>query len=144
MIPRRSSRRLAAFSAVFGLRPAAPATPQDTPPPAPPISSPATALIDARDQDRDRTWRRHNGGPPLDDHHIPEWGEGSIADYFQWKAACAAAWSNIPHETALRRLARAELLGLTYREYALEILERGRFLGVRDVDRIAEIVAMRG
>ena len=44
----------------------------------------------------------------------------------------------------IRRLARAELLGLTYREYALEILERGRFLGVRDVDRIAEIVAMRG
>lgn len=31
-------------------------------------------------------------------------------------------------ENALRRLARAEELGMTYREYALEILERGRFL----------------
>jgi len=29
---------------------------------------------------------------------------------------------------ALRRLARAEELGMTYREYALEIMERGRYL----------------
>lgn len=143
MMPRRSSRRRAAFGAVFGLRSTAPAAPREALPVTPPTAPPETKLIDARDQDRDRTWRRHNGGPPLDDHHIPEWGEGGIADYFQWKAASAAAWSNIPHETALRRLARAELLGLTYREYALEIFERGRFLGVRDVDRIAEIVAAR-
>jgi hypothetical protein len=31
-------------------------------------------------------------------------------------------------EIALRRLARAERLGMTCREYTLEILERGRHL----------------
>jgi hypothetical protein len=43
----------------------------------------------------------------------------------------------------LRRLARAEQLGLTYREYTLELLERGRYLQATDVDRIAEIIARR-
>jgi hypothetical protein len=43
----------------------------------------------------------------------------------------------------LRRLARAEQLGLTYREYALELLERGRYLQATDTDRIAEIIARR-
>ena len=31
-------------------------------------------------------------------------------------------------EIALRRLARAEELGISYRAYTLEILERGRYL----------------
>jgi hypothetical protein len=43
----------------------------------------------------------------------------------------------------LRRLEKAERLGLTYREYTLEILERGRYLQVEDVDRIAKIKAAR-
>ena len=71
MMPRRSSRRRAAFGAVFGLRSTAPAAPREALPVTPPTAPPETKLIDARDQDRDRTWRRHNGGPPLDDHHIP-------------------------------------------------------------------------
>ncbi len=29
----------------------------------------------------------HNGGPPLDEQHVPEWGEGGIGNYFYWKAA---------------------------------------------------------
>ena len=33
-----------------------------------------------------------------------------------------------PREIALRRLERAEALGMSYREYTLEILERGRHL----------------
>jgi hypothetical protein len=33
-----------------------------------------------------------------------------------------------PREIALRRLARAEELSMSYHEYALEILERRRFL----------------
>jgi hypothetical protein len=33
-----------------------------------------------------------------------------------------------PREIALRRLARAEKLGITYKEYTLEILERGKYL----------------
>jgi hypothetical protein len=35
------------------------------------------------------------------------------------------AWKTPPREIALRRLSRAEALGITYREYTLEILERG-------------------
>ena len=42
-----------------------------------------------------------------------------------WRRARKRAWS-APREVALRRLARAERLGMTYREYTLEILERGR------------------
>jgi len=38
---------------------------------------------------------------------------------------------------------RAERLGLTYEEYTLEILERGRHLQVEDVERIAEIKQAR-
>ena len=39
----------------------------------------------------------------------------------------------------LMRLERAERLGLTYQEYTLEILERGRHLSEDDSERIAEI-----
>lgn len=84
----------------------------------------------------------HNGGPPLD--HVPEWGVGGIGNYFLWRAASEAAFKKVPVETAIRRAKKAESLGLTYREYQLEILERGRFLQAEDVQRIAEIVARRG
>lgn len=64
----------------------------------------------------------HNGGPPLDE-------EPGAASWRQWcwtrarKKACA-----VPREVALSRLARAEQLGMTYREYTLEIMERGKYL----------------
>jgi hypothetical protein len=45
-----------------------------------------------------------------------------------WKRAHKAAWKTPPREIALRRLERAEAAGMTYREYTLEILERGRHL----------------
>jgi hypothetical protein len=38
---------------------------------------------------------------------------------------------------------RAERLGLTYEEYTLEILERGRYLQIEDVERIAQIKKAR-
>ena len=38
------------------------------------------------------------------------------------------AWKTPPREIALRRLARAEELGISSREYTLEILERGVYL----------------
>ncbi len=38
------------------------------------------------------------------------------------------AWKTPPREIALTRLVRAEELGITYREYTLEILERGKYL----------------
>lgn len=43
----------------------------------------------------------------------------------------------------LMRLDRAERIGLTYEEYNLEILERGRHLQAEDTSRVAEIKAKR-
>lgn len=62
----------------------------------------------------------HNGGPPLD--------PGESYRHWHWKRAVKKAWKTPPREIALRRLARAEELGMTYRAYALEIMERGRHL----------------
>jgi hypothetical protein len=61
----------------------------------------------------------HNGGPPLDPNE--SWRS------YCWRKASKRAWQ-APREIALRRLARAEELGMSYRAYALEILERGRYL----------------
>lgn len=64
----------------------------------------------------------HNGGPPPEDFDRDGgWGQ------FVWKRAKKKAWS-APPEIALRRLARAEELGMSYKDYTLEILERGRYL----------------
>jgi hypothetical protein len=54
--------------------------------------------------------------------------EGAVWRLWCWQRAHRRAWKTPPPEIALRRLARAEELGMTYREYTLEILERGRFL----------------
>lgn len=59
-----------------------------------------------------------NGGPPLDPEE--SWR------HWCWKRAHKRAWKTPPREIALRRLANAEALGMTYREYTLEIKERGR------------------
>lgn len=63
----------------------------------------------------------HNGGPPLEEPLATSW------HLHCWRRASKKAWS-VPREVALRRLARAEELGMTYRAYTLEILERGRYL----------------
>jgi hypothetical protein len=65
----------------------------------------------------------HNGGPPLE----PE-DQNESWRLYCWRRAHRAAWKTPKREIALRRLARAEELGMTYREYALEIMERGRYL----------------
>lgn len=59
----------------------------------------------------------HNGGPPLDA------GAGWRA--FCWKKAHSRAWKTPPREIALRRLARAEELGMSYRDYTAVILDTG-------------------
>jgi hypothetical protein len=64
----------------------------------------------------------HNGGPPLESDPNEGWRS------YCWRKAHKAAWKTPPREIALRRLERAEALGMTYREYTLEILERGRHL----------------
>lgn len=66
----------------------------------------------------------HNGGPPLEDEADP----GASWRLWRWKRAHKRAWKTPPREIALRRLARAEELGMSYRDYTLEILERGRHL----------------
>ena len=85
----------------------------------------------------------HNGGPPLDQEHTPEWGNDGIGNYFYWKAAYRAAWKNPSPGIVAFRIGKAERLGLTYEEYTLEILERGRHLQVEDVERIAQIKQAR-
>ena len=84
----------------------------------------------------------HNGGPPLDDPHSPEWGTNGIGNYFEWKAATRVA-KDVPMDIAIMRARRAEAIGLTYQEYTLELLERGRHLQASDTDRIAEIQRKR-
>ncbi len=84
----------------------------------------------------------HNGGPPLNDSKRP-WGEGGIGNYFEWLEAHRSAFRKVPAEIAIRRARKAEALGLTYEEYTLEILERGRYLQVTDTDRIAAIKRRR-
>jgi len=64
----------------------------------------------------------HNGGPSLEKPYpnVSWW-------LWCWRRAHDKAWA-APREVALRRLARAEELSMTYREYALETLGRGRYL----------------
>ena len=62
----------------------------------------------------------HNGGPRLDGDDPAGWR------LWRWRRARKRAWP-APREIALRRLERAEALGITYREYTLEIPERGQY-----------------
>ncbi len=62
-----------------------------------------------------------NGGPPLAAED-----PGASWRLWAWGRAHRRAWKTPPREIALRRLARAEALGMSYRAYTLEILERGR------------------
>jgi len=55
--------------------------------------------------------------PPLDPH--AGWR------LFCWKKAHARAWKTPPREIALARLARAEALGMSYREYTAVLLDTG-------------------
>ena len=65
----------------------------------------------------------HNGGPPLEEEPRP----GGFVHYC-WKRAHRAAWRNPGYEIMMRRLKRAEELGLSYREYTAIILDRGVYL----------------
>ena len=65
-----------------------------------------------------------NGGPPLEE----EDPGGASWRLFCWRKAHRKMWQPPPREIALRRLERAEALGMTYKEYTVEILERGKHL----------------
>lgn len=67
----------------------------------------------------------HNGGPPIE----PDEDPGAVSwRSWCWRRAHKRAWRTPPREIALRRLARAEELGISYHAYTLEILERGVYL----------------
>jgi hypothetical protein len=87
--------------------------------------------------------RTHNQGPPLDDDHVPEWGRGGFKTYFYWKKAHKAVWKGVCWDVMRFRQEKAQALGLTYEEYTLELLDRGRYLQLSDADRIAAIKAGR-
>ncbi|MDQ8728419.1 hypothetical protein [Bradyrhizobium sp. LHD-71] len=96
-----------------------------------------------REDDTNAATTGHNGGPPLDDEHVPEWGRDGIGNYFYWKGAYNKVRKNVSRGVAMFRVEKAQRLGLTYEEYTLEILERGRHLQVEDVERIAAIKRKR-
>ena len=83
----------------------------------------------------------HNGGPALDGDFA--WGDAPIDVYFAWKRAYREVWKEVPYHTMVRRVRKAEELGLTYEEYVLEILFNGRYLQAEDKLRISEIKAAR-
>ena len=60
----------------------------------------------------------HNGGPTFD----MSW------EAWTWRRAVAKAWKTPKPEVALRRLAKAEKLGITYREFTAVILDTGAHL----------------
>jgi hypothetical protein len=62
-----------------------------------------------------------NGGPPLEDVPLV----GISWNHFCWKKAHKAAWKTPPREIALARLARAEVLGMTYRQYTAILMDKG-------------------
>ncbi len=59
----------------------------------------------------------HNRGPALD--------PGAGWRGFCWRKAAAQAWKLPPREVVLARLARAEALGISYRQYTSVLLDRG-------------------
>lgn len=85
----------------------------------------------------------HNGGPALDDYPGPPWGKGDAHLFLHWKRAHREAWRKVSADVMRLRMDKADRLGLTYEEYSLEILERGRHLQVEDTERIAAIKAAR-
>ncbi len=70
--------------------------------------------------------RGHNGGPPLEPE--PPSDPEALWRLHCWRRASKAVWKTPPREIALRRLQRAQALGMSYRAYVLEIIERGRYL----------------
>ena len=73
-------------------------------------------------------WLGHNNGPDiLESLLFKEW---------RWRKAQEAAFAPPDAETGARWARKAEELGLTYREYRLELLERGRHPTDEDAERI--------
>lgn len=75
-------------------------------------------------------WLGHNNGPDiLENLLFKEW---------RWTQARKAAFAPPDPETGARWARKAEELGLSYEEYRLELLERGRHPTDEDARRIRE------
>ena len=73
-------------------------------------------------------WLGHNNGPDiLENLLFKEW---------RWRKAQQEAFTPPDAETGARWARKAEELGLTYKEYRLELLERGRHPTDEDAERI--------
>ena len=73
-------------------------------------------------------WLGHNNGPDiLENLLFKEW---------RWRKAQEEAFAPPDAETGARWARKAEELGLTYKEYRLELLERGRHPTDEDAERI--------
>jgi hypothetical protein len=70
-------------------------------------------------------WIGHNNGPG--------WDEVALFIAYCWKEAHKKAWTPPTFEIGVRRAKKAAALGISYREYVLELLERGRYLNKDDV-----------
>ena len=70
----------------------------------------------------------HNGGPALDEE------PGYLWRRHCWQKAHREVWKNPGMSIMKFRVARAEAAGVTYREYMLELLNKGRHLQKEDVD----------
>ena len=65
-------------------------------------------------------WLGHNNGP--------DWFVDELFLEYCWKHAHAKVWKPPTQEIGIRRAHKAAALGVTYKQYVLEILERGRYL----------------
>jgi hypothetical protein len=70
-------------------------------------------------------WIGHNNGP--------DWDEIALFVAYCWRAAHGKAWTPPTFEIGIRRAKKAAALGISYHDYVLELLERGRYLNEDDV-----------
>jgi len=75
-------------------------------------------------------WLGHNNGPDI--------LENLLFKQWRWTRARKAAFAPPYAETGVRWARKAEELGLSYEEYRLELLERGRYPTDEDARRIRE------
>ena len=73
-------------------------------------------------------WIGHNNGP--------DWFVSELYIEHCWRLAHEKAWAPPTQEIGVRRARKAEALGVSYKQYVLEILERGRYL---DEETAAEL-----
>jgi hypothetical protein len=75
-------------------------------------------------------WLGHNNGPDII--------ESQLFKQWRWTRLKEAAFAPPDPETGMRWARKADELGLTYAEYRLELLERGRHPTDEDARRIRE------